>query len=91
MRPGGRELARGLGGVVNHEWYSPDVIVGVGPVALWSSRPGEPTTPRVLAYGIAQVKFFTPWTTWTWFASKYDPENRSFFGVVVGHERELGY
>lgn len=40
---------------------------------------------------LAQVKFFTPWTTWTWYASEYDPEQRLCFGVVVGHERELGY
>ena len=40
---------------------------------------------------IAHVKFFTPWTNWTWYASEYDPEDRMFFGVVVGHEREFGY
>lgn len=40
---------------------------------------------------IAAVKFFTPWTNWTWYASEYDPERRLCFGVVVGHERELGY
>lgn len=40
---------------------------------------------------VAQVKFFTPWTGWTWYASEYDPEQRLFLGVVVGHERELGY
>jgi hypothetical protein len=40
---------------------------------------------------IAVVKFFTPWTNWTWFASEYSPEERLCFGVVVGHERELGY
>ena len=40
---------------------------------------------------IAVVKFFTPWTNWTWFASEYDPEKRLCFGVVVGHEREFGY
>jgi hypothetical protein len=40
---------------------------------------------------IAQVKFFTPWTSWTWYASEYDPGERLCFGVVVGHERELGY
>lgn len=39
---------------------------------------------------LALVKFFTPWTSWTWYASEYDPTNRIFFGVVVGHERELG-
>lgn len=40
---------------------------------------------------IAQLKLFTPWTNWTWYASEYDPEERLCFGVVVGHERELGY
>lgn len=40
---------------------------------------------------IAQVKFFTPWTNWTWYASEYDPVERLCFGVVIGHERELGY
>jgi len=40
---------------------------------------------------IAQVKFFTPWSSWTWYVSEYDPEERLCFGVVVGHEREYGY
>lgn len=40
---------------------------------------------------IAHVKFFTPWTSWTWYVSEYDPVERLCFGVVVGHERELGY
>lgn len=40
---------------------------------------------------IAHVKFFTPWTSWAWYVSEYDPDERLCFGVVVGHERELGY
>jgi hypothetical protein len=40
---------------------------------------------------IAVVKFFTPWSNWTWFATEYDPEERLFFGLVVGLETELGY
>ena len=40
---------------------------------------------------VAHIKFFTPWTGWTWYASEYDPAKRLFFGVVVGHEREFGY
>jgi hypothetical protein len=40
---------------------------------------------------ISQVKFFTPWTSWTWYASEYDPEQSLCYGVVVGHEREFGY
>ncbi len=39
---------------------------------------------------IARVKFFDPCGSWTWFASEYDPETRTFFGIVVGFERELG-
>ena len=36
------------------------------------------------------VKFFTPWTNWTWYATEFDGEDR-FFGLVCGHEKELGY
>jgi hypothetical protein len=40
------------------------------------------------------VKFFTPWTCWTWYvleASKQDDGDWEFFGYVCGHEREMGY
>ena len=40
---------------------------------------------------IVQVKFFTPWTNWTWYATEYDPETRVFFGLVDGFEKEVGY
>jgi hypothetical protein len=40
---------------------------------------------------IALVKFFTPWTNWTWYGVEYDPAERRFFGLVVGHKKELGY
>lgn len=40
---------------------------------------------------MALIKFFTPWTRWTWYVSEYSPEQRLFFGIVVGHEREFGY
>jgi len=40
---------------------------------------------------VAQVKFFAPWTSWTWWASEYDPATRTFFGLVEGLETELGY
>jgi hypothetical protein len=40
---------------------------------------------------IAYVKFFTPDSNWTWYATEYDPEKRLFFGLVVGFETELGY
>ena len=40
---------------------------------------------------IAQVKLFTPDSSWTWYVTEYDPADRLCFGLVVGHERELGY
>lgn len=40
---------------------------------------------------IAYVKFFTPDSGWTWYATEYDPETRTFFGLVSGFEVELGY
>lgn len=37
------------------------------------------------------AKFFTPWGKWTFWFTEYDPETRTFFGLVQGHETELGY
>jgi len=37
------------------------------------------------------VKFFSPSSQWTWYATEYDPEERRFFGLVIGHETEMGY
>ena len=38
----------------------------------------------------AIVKFFTPFSSWTWYATEFDGED-TFFGLVDGHEKELGY
>jgi hypothetical protein len=35
------------------------------------------------------VKFFTPWAGWTWYATEFDGVD-TFFGLVDGHETELG-
>src|SRR5258708_35836559 len=53
---------------------------------------------------IAQVKFFTPDSSWVWYASEgsdvdedgyYDTDKEKidfiFFGLVAGQENELGY
>lgn len=37
------------------------------------------------------VKFFTPDSNWTWYATEYDPGTGEFFGLVDGFEKELGY
>lgn len=53
--------------------------------ALYSNENRGPDETKVI------VKFFTPWSNWTWYATEYDPVNRMFFGLVDGFERELGY
>ena len=40
--------------------------------------------------GTAHVKFFTPDSSWTWFATEFDGEDL-FFGLVDGFEKEIGY
>jgi len=39
---------------------------------------------------IAYVKFFTPDSNWTWYATEFDGED-TFFGLVDGFVKELGY
>jgi len=36
------------------------------------------------------VKFFTPDSNWTWYATEFDGDDL-FFGLVIGFETELGY
>jgi hypothetical protein len=38
---------------------------------------------------IVRFKCFTPWTSWTWYATEFDGESLCF-GLVEGHEVELG-
>lgn len=40
---------------------------------------------------IAYAKFFTPDSNWTWYVTEYDPKENICFGLVFGHEVELGY
>ena len=39
---------------------------------------------------IAQVKFFDPCGSWSWYATEFDGEDL-FFGLVDGSDTELGY
>lgn len=39
---------------------------------------------------IAYVKFFSPMSKWTWYATEFDGED-TFFGLVFGYETEWGY
>ena len=40
---------------------------------------------------VVQVKFFSPYTGWTWYGVEYSPEDKLFFGLVQGFEQEWGY
>ena len=37
------------------------------------------------------AKFFDPTGSWTWYATEYDQDTKTFFGLVDGYEKELGY
>ena len=40
------------------------------------------------------VKFFTPWSNWTWFVTEGEKQEDGswlMFGMVHGFEKELGY
>jgi hypothetical protein len=39
---------------------------------------------------MVETKFFTPDSSWTWFATEFDGQD-TMFGLVVGFEIELGY
>lgn len=39
---------------------------------------------------IAKVKLFDPSGSWTWYVAAYDPETRTAWGLVDGHEKEYG-
>jgi hypothetical protein len=38
---------------------------------------------------VVQVKFFSPYSNWTWYATEFDGKD-IFFGYVEGFENELG-
>jgi hypothetical protein len=39
---------------------------------------------------LVHVKWFTPWSNWSWYITEYDPHDRIGFGLAVGHVAELG-
>jgi len=53
--------------------------------------PAEGSTTGQGMDAIAQVKFFTPDSFWTWYAVEYNPERKLFWGLVDGLEKEVGY
>ncbi len=60
----------------------PDEIVDSIPKLYATEKEKDP---------IVHLKFFTPDSNFTWFLIEYDPNDRIAFGLVDGHEREMGY
>ena len=44
----------------------------------------------MIGKAVVYLKLFTPDSNWTWFATEFDGKD-TFFGLVDGLERELGY
>ena len=40
---------------------------------------------------VVVAKYFTPDSSWTWYATEFEPGQKVFFGLVKGLETELGY
>lgn len=40
---------------------------------------------------IIWLKFFHPLSSWSWYLTEYDPDQRLAFGLVAGFETEIGY
>ena len=53
--------------------------------------PGMGETEEIGKDARVHVKFFSPWTGWTWYGTEYDPVERRFFGYVKGDYPEYGY
>lgn len=60
------------------------------PLKLRKQMPQLYATERQGLEAKALVKFFTPDSGWTWYATEFDGQD-TFFGLAVGHEVELGY
>ena len=45
---------------------------------------------RLGGKAVVHVKFFSPDSSWTFWATEFDGHDL-FFGLVEGHEKELGY
>jgi len=83
------------------EWYGDTYQNGVKPGSKKLSQFREilelTGTPKL--YGqegkgdeaLVHVKLFDPTGSWTWFITEFDPAENTAFGLVNGHEAEVGY
>ncbi len=60
----------------------PDSVAGSIPPLYATEHATDP---------VAQVKWFTPDSQWSWYLTEFDPATRTCFGLVQGFDTELGY
>lgn len=53
--------------------------------ALYATEKKRPEKIKIIA------KFFDPSSSWTWYATEFDPVKRVFYGLVRGLVAEMGY
>lgn len=62
------------------------------PPAIAKSVPKLYSTEHLpLSEKTVHAKWFTPFSSWSWFIVEYDPSQRLAFGLVIGLENEWGY
>jgi hypothetical protein len=62
---------------------------GLVAAAKAAQLPGLYSTDGQGNDAIARLKFFTPWSNWTWYVLEFDGDDECF-GLVQGHQEELG-
>ena len=40
---------------------------------------------------LAHAKLFSPYTGWRWYITEWDPQTGTCFGLIEGHDAELGF
>jgi hypothetical protein len=70
--------------------WSSDVMMDLLPGEIRAALPPLYATEKLGKESIAIVKFFTPDSNWTWYASEFDGVD-TLFGLVKGLDTELGY
>ena len=83
------------------EWYGDTYQNGVQPgpkkLAQFHEIFELTGTPKLYAQegkgdeALVHVKLFDPTGSWTWFVTEFDPTENTAFGLVNGHETEVGY
>ena len=61
------------------------------PTAVASTLPPLYSQDSKGEQAVVHAKFFTPDSSWSWYATEFDSKDGMFFGLVVGLETELGY